>query len=161
MKKFYKFLMVAACVLCVQAVARAEGLYLHLQTSDGNWSVLSLDQADRLTFTGGQMRVTDPQGTQLAQFPAEALQSMTVNESPASIDRVDSDTDISQGFVLTDAGRVLTAQTDGMLRVYGATGALIVEIPTVKAGQTVDLRSLPAGAYVINFANVSRKALLK
>lgn len=162
MNKIYKLLIAAGLALCMNTVAQADEMYLHIQTADGNWTVLDLSQVNRLTFSGGQMTATDAQGTQVAQYLAANLDVMTVNDNntPSGINKVAAEAKTAS-FALSNGGRLLTANTDGTLRVFASTGALVVEIPAVTAGQTVNLHALPAGAYVINFANVSRKALLK
>lgn len=162
MQKIFSIFLTAGLMLCMSASAWAEELYLHVQSADGNWTVLDLNQVNRLTFSGGQMKATDSKGTVVAQFPAASLTTMKVNdESQAGLDLVETPSGAAKCFDMSQDGRMLTAKIDGTLRVFTSTGQLAVEIPQVKAGQSVNLYSLPAGAYVINYANVARKALLK
>lgn len=139
----------------VLPVSADDALYLHVQDNAGNWKVISLENADKLTFKNNGMQVLDAKGTELQAFDSSQLKSMKVNESAsAGIGAVAAE-DEKAAFSIS--GKVVTAAAEGSLCVYGLSGTLYVEIPAVKAGQTVDLSQLPANVYVVKLNGYTSK----
>lgn len=146
-------LIAAACTVG----AHAEALYMHLQDANGNWTVYDLEQVDRLTFSDGKMNI-EKDGQTVASASTTELARFYVNDT-TGVNAVAGDNEAAD--ILSVAGRTLSLKADSSLRVYAASGALLVEIPAVKAGQTVDLSSLPAGIYMIATGNKTLKIALQ
>lgn len=145
--------------------ANAESLYLHIQTANGNWQVLDLEKVDRLTFTGGNMVVSDADNNTVATYPTTNLATMQVNDSQTEITEfpsagVEEATVGADETAFTIVGRTISVLSDGALTITALDGRTVVAIPAVKAGQSVDLTVLPAGTYVITLGAHSQKAAI-
>ena len=56
---------------------------------------------------------------------------------------------------------VLQVNADGQLRVFDVQGRLCAEIPQVKIGNTVNMRNLPKGLYIVEIGSKTTKIVLK
>lgn len=153
-----KNLAIATIFTLAATSAMAESNWLHVRTSSG-WQVFSLDQVDRLTFTGGQMTASDASGAVVASIPQNSIESMTVNES-AGIQSVTVENQTAT-FKVNANGSVITAISDGKFEIYNTAGLLVETIPSVKAGETIDLSKLPAGIIIVKLGTYSQKVVLK
>lgn len=149
-------------MLAVTALmADAESLYLHIQDTDNNWNVISLDQAASLTFNNGGMQVLDAAGAKLKEYDTKKLVGMAVNEYPtteSSIRDITSDVPQAQ-FELKD--RSLRILQDTRVTIYNPQGKCMVDIPAVKSGQTVNLAALSPDVYIVTLNGKSHKILLR
>lgn len=135
-------------MLSLAATASADTLYMHVQTSDGNWQVFSLDQVDRLTFTGGKMTALTAEGTTVASFPSSSLVSMNFDEisAPSGVESAVADpAELSvSGNVITYAGKEPAA-----VEIFDAAGRAIEAISAVENGQSIDLSALSPDVYIV------------
>ena len=63
--------------------------------------------------------------------------------------------------IVTVNGNVLQVNADGQLRVFDVQGRLCAEIPQVKIGNTVNMRNLPKGLYIVEIGSKTTKIVLK
>ena len=155
--KIKQMLLSVVCLL-VAVSAYTEDNWLHIRTASG-WQVLSLDQVDRLTFTGGQMTATDASGAVVATIPQNTIETISVKET-TGISTV-ADASAKASFKLSGDGAVITALADGDFEIYNAAGMLMESISGVKAGETIDLGKLPAGVLIVKLGAYSQKVVLK
>jgi|GEM_PF-2727401 len=153
---FKHFIAAAACAV-VMVPAMAESQYLHIRTASG-WEVLDLAQVDRLTFKSGSMTATDKQNNTVATYNQNALESMYVDEN-AGIESVVS-TDTEATFTFSKDGYV-EMKADGAFLIYGADGALLLEIPEARKGEIISLKTLRQGVVILKSGNYSIKAIVK
>ena len=73
-----KHLLIASICVGASLTAYAEGEWLHVKTEKG-WEVFSLENVDRLDFTGNVMNASDKNGVQVASFNRADLQNMYVD----------------------------------------------------------------------------------
>lgn len=142
--------------------------YLHIQTSEGNWKVISLDDADKLTFSSNEMQVYDKSGAILGSFSTTTLKRLQINESAtevndypqASVETITS-ADRTASVSIDVTSKTVSVLADGKLHIYNMAGGTIVSIPSVRKGDTVDISVLHAGAYIIELNGKSQKVVLK
>jgi hypothetical protein len=154
MKKFLLPLALLAATMTVSAEN-----YLHIRT-DAGWEVIDLDKVDRITFTNGNMVATDASQNVLSTIAQSTLQTMYVDDT-AGIDKVSAD-NTAATLTFDAATKVVTLLADGSFEIYNAAGALLVAIPQVKQGETVNLSGISAATPVIlKNGNYSLKAIVK
>lgn len=149
-----------ALALCCSSAAAAD--YMHIRTEAG-WEVINLDKVERLDFKGGNVAVLDADNQTVASFKQKDLtliyvDDSTVNNENASVEGVAADT---AAFAFDALSKSVSVKADGSLEVYRTDGSLIVSIPEVKAGQSVDLSAVEPGIVIIKSGNNSIKALLR
>ncbi len=154
MKKFLLPLALLAATMTVSAEN-----YLHIRT-DAGWEVIDLDKVDRITFTNGNMVATDASQNVLSTIAQSTLQTMYVDDT-AGINTVSTD-NTAATLTFDAATKVVTLLADGSFEIYNAAGALLVAIPQVKQGETVNLSGISAATPVIlKNGNYSLKAIVK
>jgi len=154
----HKKIFVAALLAFAGISANADALYLHIQETNGNWTVINLDEVDKLTFKNNGMQVVGENDNVVKSYSSSALSTIAVNEQQTSaITSIDSD---DKTAALELEGKVVKVAEDGKLIVCDIAGRICVEIPSVEAGQTVDLSSLVKGVYVVTLNGSSLKVSL-
>jgi hypothetical protein len=82
-------------------------------------------------------------------------------DDTAGIDKVSAD-NTAATLTFDAATKVVTLLADGSFEIYNAAGALLVAIPQVKQGETVNLSGISAATPVIlKNGNYSLKAIVK
>lgn len=133
--------------LAIGLTGWADSLYLHIQEDNGNWTVLNLNQVEKLTFKNSGMQVLDSNDGVVKSYSSASLKTMLVNESEdmSGIDGVyngaTADFSLNRG--------VVEFKVAGNISVFDLSGRLCVDINSVEAGCNVDLRSLEKGVYVV------------
>ena len=92
------------------------------------------------------------------EFSSAELEKMKVNEETSGVSAADAK--ISSPIVTVN-GNVLQVNADGQLRVFDVQGRLCAEIPQVKIGNTVNMRNLPKGLYIVEIGSKTTKIVLK
>ena len=146
-------------MLSLAASASAATLYMHV-LSGGQWQVFSLDQVDRLTFTGGNMNALSASGATVASFPQSSLTSMNIDEisSPSGVESVET-----QGAKLAIDGCLITytGQQAAAVEIFDMEGRTIDTIEAVESGQSVDLSALASGVYLVKAGVSTVKVAVK
>lgn len=153
------FVFIAAAMTFFATFAEEGSNYLHIRTNSG-WQVLSLDQVDRLTFKNNVMTATDANNNVVASFPQDQLEAMRVNES-AGVNDVTADTNADATFTFDAADATATMLADGDFEVYSLNGSLLVRIPEVKKGETINLSAVESGIVIVKSGNYSAKVTIK
>lgn len=136
--------------------ARAdEGQYLHIRTATG-WSVLDLNQVDKLSFPAGQMVASTASGQTIASFDRSSLSEMYVNET-SGVQTVVAE-DAQPSFRIE--GGVVTMLADGTFEAYTTDGAQIVSIAAAK-GETIDLNAVRANVVLLKSGTYTLKTALR
>lgn len=137
---------------------RAESNYLHIATDSG-WDVIDLSKSDRLTFIGGVMKVTDAAGNVLGAYPQETLDHMHIDQSSGTVEIISGKSE--ETFSIANNGRLVRTLSDGAFEIFTLDGAVVVEIPTVASGQTIDLSGLASGCYIYRIDAYAVKVVVK
>ncbi|MGN0232271.1 MAG: T9SS type A sorting domain-containing protein [Muribaculaceae bacterium] len=153
-----KKMLVAVALLSASLTMYAEALYLHVQKSDGQWELFDLSLVDKLTFKNGGMQLLGAGDAVVKEYSSAELEMMKVNEEISGVSAADAK--ISSRIV-TVIGNVLQVNVDGQLRVFDVQGRLCADIPQVKAGNTVNMKSLPKGLYIVEIGSKTSKIVLK
>lgn len=151
-----KILITLVVMVASSMAGMAAGNYLHVKTSEG-WSVLDLDQVDRLSFSGNVMTATSATGEIVASYPQDQLEKM-VGSDVAGVQDL---TVGSQAKNFVFDGVKVTIQADGNFAVYNTEGTVLVEIADVRNGEKIDLSALTPGVYVAKSGNQSQKIVVK
>lgn len=151
-----KLFIALAAVAASSMMTYADGNYLHIKTSEG-WSVLDLEQVDRLSFSDNVMTATSASGETLSSYPQDQLEKMFANDAAGV---ADLKTDNKNGNFVLD-GKTVTMLADSDFAIYSTDGTALVEIPAVKNGEKIDLSALTPGVYVAKSGNQSQKISLK
>ena len=149
-----RLVLITALLMTFGLAGRAQCNYLHVATDKG-WEVIDLDKADRITFHGGTMTVSDAAGNPIASYPQASLDRMYVDQN-TGVDQISSDTSCAT-FRLNGNGRTVELLGTGVFEVFGLDGTRLVEIPEATAGKTVDLTGLKPGVYVYRLGGYSVK----
>lgn len=132
--------------------------YLHIRTADG-WTVINLDNADRMTFNGGSMKVSDASGNIVGTFPQSALQEISVNDEPGA----SSVTSLKAGqapFRFSAGTRSAEMLADGMFEIFSMDGKRLVAIPA-RTGDRIALDAMSgAGVVIVKSGSYTIKAVL-
>lgn len=131
------------------------GQYLHIRTASG-WSVLDLDQVDRLTFNAGTMVASDADNKTVETFDRGALSDMYFDES-AGVQAVTAD---NTEATFSYNNGVATMLTDGPLEVYAVDGSMLVCL-NARRGETVDLSAIRNNVIVLKSGSYTLKATLR
>lgn len=148
------------CFLVIGALgARAEGeQYLHIRTTTG-WSVLDLNEVDKLTFPAGTMVASSFDGQTLGTFRRDALTEMYVDETSG----VTSVTSVFAEAVVPTfriANGVVTMLSDGIFEAYTTDGAAIARI-SAKKDETIDLSAVGATVVLLKSGTYTLKTTLR
>ena len=135
-----------------------EALYLHILKADGQWELFDLSSVNKLTFKNGGMQLLGAGDAVVKEFSSAELEKMKVNEETSGVSSADAK--ISSPIVTVN-GNVLQVNADGQLRVFDVQGRLCAEIPQVKIGNTVNMRNLPKGLYIVEIGSKTTKIVLK
>lgn len=164
---FKKLLIPCLLFAGTTTLSHAEEQYLHIQTDVDNWKVISLDQADRMTFKNGVMSIADAAGNEIATFKTTDISRMQFNDSKNEV--YDYGTGILETtledetacFTIDSDSRRFMAHASGSLAVYSVDGRMLVKIDRVTEGGTVDFSALPEGIYLFSFNGNAKKVVLK
>lgn len=149
-----RLVLFAALLMMSGLAGRAESNYLHVATDKG-WEVIDLAQADRLTFKGGTMTVSDAAGNALASFPQASLHHMYVDQNTA-VGEITAEASEAK-FRISANGRSVELLAHGSFEVFSLDGALLVSISGTAPGKTVELSGLKTGVYVFRLGDYSVK----
>ena len=149
-----RLVLIAALLMTTGLAGMAASNYLHIATDKG-WEVIDLDQADRITFSGGTMTVTDASGNAIASYPQASLDRMYVDRN-TGVDAIAGEA-TEAGFKVSGNGRMVELMGTGTFEVFGLDGTLLVAIPGAMEGKTVTLSGLKQGIYVYRLGGYSVK----
>ena len=135
----------------------AEALYLHIMKADGQWELFDLSSVNKLTFKNGGMQLLGAGDAVVKEFSSAELEKMKVDETTG----VSAPEAKISSPIVTVNGNVLQVNADGQLRVFDVQGRLCAEIPQVKIGNTVNMRNLPKGMYIVEIGSKTTKIVLK
>ncbi len=153
-----KKMLVAVALLSASLTMCAEALYLQILKADGQWELFDLSSVNKLTFKNGGMQLLGAGDAVVKEFSSAELEKMKVNEETSGVSAADAK--ISSPIVTVN-GNVLQVNADGQLRVFDVQGRLCAEIPQVKIGNTVNMRNLPKGLYIVEIGSKTTKIVLK
>lgn len=153
-----KMLVAVALLSASLTMCCAEALYLHILKADGQWELFDLSSVNKLTFKNGGMQLLCAGDAVVKEFSSAELEKMKVNEETSGVSA--ADVKISSPIVTVN-GNVLQVNADGQLRVFDVQGRLCAEIPQVKIGNTVNMRNLPKGLYIVEIGSKTTKIVLK
>lgn len=146
--------LITALLITFGFAGKAESNYLHVATDKG-WEVIDLENADRLTFFGGKMTVSDAEGNAVASYSQTSLVKMYVDQN-TGVDEISSEaSDVT--FRVSDNGRTVELSGAGAFEVFGLDGTRLLEINGVTPGKTVELTGLKAGVYIYRLGGYSVK----
>lgn len=153
-----KMLVAVALLSASLTMCCAEALYLQILKADGQWELFDLSSVNKLTFKNGGMQLLGAGDAVVKEFSSAELEKMKVNEETSGVSA--ADVKISSPIVTVN-GNVLQVNADGQLRVFDVQGRLCAEIPQVKIGNTVNMRNLPKGLYIVEIGSKTTKIVLK
>ncbi len=155
--------LVLLAVFCLTGNMWADVNYLHIQTASG-WQVLNLDNVNELTFKGNNMVVKGTDNNTVLTVPKTQLVSINVDddasESGSSGMENIADNKQQAKFAFDAANKTLTAFANGDFAMYAIDGRLLLAIPQVKAGQTIDLSAI-SGNVILKLSSQTLKTSLK
>lgn len=159
-----KHLLIASICVGASLTAYAEGEWLHVKTGKG-WEVFSLENVDRLDFTGNVMNASDKNGVQVASFNRADLQNMYVDNDKESTGAAGIETVVNgnaaKAFSFDSAAKTVVMNDDGEFSIYDIEGKRLLSIPGAKSGETIDLSHVSAGVVILKSNGFTLKALLK
>lgn len=124
--------------------------YNYLTVSSTGENYISLPSIQKITFANGNCVVTTTDGD--FTYPLSEIKKMYFSvEDPDAIKALPGETENLQ----YKDGK-LKVDGDGMLRIYGANGAL-VQMANVKKGANINLSGLPSGLYIVNMGGKTIK----
>lgn len=153
-----KQVILSFCCLLMLGVMNAradEGQYLHVQTASG-WKVLDLEKVDRLTFTTGNMVVSDADNNTLETFNRASLEKMYFAETSGVQSVIADSTKAIFGF----GNGVVSMLADGKFEAYSLDGSLLVSI-NAKKGETIDINAISANVVILKSGSFTLKATLR
>lgn len=139
-------------------MAQEEGNYLHVQTASG-CEVIDLEQADRLTFKNGTMTATDKNLVTVASFKQSELESMYYSET-SGVESITDDTRVNT-FSFNGDTKTVTMKADGKFEVFSEAGVKLVEIPSAKQGETINLSAIRKGIVILKSGSHSLKTIIR
>ena len=139
---------VLAVALFVQTAVADDYKYLNVTRTTGGSSV-ELSTVKKISFSGGNAIISTTTGD--ITYPLSEMQKIQFSSTALSIGSLPGE---SQSLHYTSG--VLTAGKKGLLRVYGASGALI-RVAKVTENSKVNLNSLPKGLYIISLGEQTIK----
>ncbi|MBO4551106.1 MAG: T9SS type A sorting domain-containing protein [Bacteroidaceae bacterium] len=143
-----KILMAALLLMAGTSMMADNFQYLTLTYGNSEHNI-SLPLVQRISFEENYVVVTTTEGTH--RYPITLLDKITFTESATAIEALPE-----QLENLTFKDGTLAVKGDGLLRVYGANGALL-SIANVKEGANISLDNLPAGVYIIRMGDKTIK----
>ena len=142
-------LFLAAMLLMVGANVMAdEYQYLTITYSDTERSI-SLPIIQKISFADDYVVVTTTEGVH--KYPISLLDKITFTENATAIKDLPE-----QAKDLTFKDGTLAVKGNGLMRIYGANGAL-VSIANVKEGANINLGNFPAGVYIVRMGDKTIK----
>ena len=142
-------LFLAAMLLMVGANVMAdEYQYLTITYSDTERSIY-LPIIQKISFADDYVVVTTTEGVH--KYPISLLDKITFTENATAIKDLPE-----QAKDLTFKDGTLAVKGNGLLRIYGANGALI-SIANVKEGANINLGNFPAGVYIVRMGDKTIK----
>lgn len=156
-------LIVFAAILLTGLAAAAQSAspnYLHIYTN-GSWVVLDLDKVDRLEFNANNMVAKDKNNAEVGTYPRTTLQTIYVDESKTTaITDIADETAAAAAFTYDPATRTATMNADGNFTIYSVSGTMLLNIPQVKKGETVDMQSITPGVVILRSGRYSLKVAI-
>ena len=145
MKKY--FLLAVMMMACTTMWADK---YNYLTVSVSGDEYISLPTIQKITFANGNCVVTTTSGEYT--YPLSEIKKMYFSvEDPTAIEALPQE---AKNMQYKDGK--LKVEGDGMLRIYGANGAL-VQMANVKKGANINLSNLKPGLYIVNMGDKSIK----
>ena len=145
MKKY--FLLAVMMMACTTMWADK---YNYLTVSASGDEFISLPTIQKITFANGNCVVTTTSGEYT--YPLSEIKKMYFSvEDPTAIEALPQE---AKNLQYKDGK--LKVEGDGMLRVYGANGAL-VQMANVKKGANISLSNLKPGMYIVNMGDKTIK----
>lgn len=145
MKKY--FLLAIMMMACTTMWADK---YNYLTVSASGDEFISLPTIQKITFANGNCVVTTTSGEYT--YPLSEIKKMYFSvEDPTAIEALPQET---KNLQYKDGK--LKVEGDGMLRIYGANGAL-VQMANVKKGANISLSNLKPGMYIVNMGDKTIK----
>jgi hypothetical protein len=145
MKKY--FLLAIMMMACTTMWADK---YNYLTVSASGDEFISLPTIQKITFANGNCVVTTTSGEYT--YPLSEIKKMYFSvEDPTAIEALPQET---KNLQYKDGK--LKVEGDGMLRIYGANGAL-VQMANVKKGANISLSNLKPGLYIVNMGDKTIK----
>jgi len=145
MKKY--FLLAVMMMACTTMWADK---YNYLTVSASGDEFISLPTIQKITFANGNCVVTTTSGEYT--YPLSEIKKMYFSvEDPTAIEDLPQET---KNLQYKDGK--LKVEGDGMLRIYGANGAL-VQMANVKKGANISLSNLKPGMYIVNMGDKTIK----
>ena len=145
MKKY--FLLAVMMMACTTMWADK---YNYLTVSASGDEFISLPTIQKITFANGNCVVATTSGEYT--YPLSEIKKMYFSvEDPTAIEALPQE---AKNLQYKDGK--LKVEGDGMLRIYGANGAL-VQMANVKKGANINLSNLKPGLYIVNMGDKSIK----
>lgn len=145
MKKY--FLLAVMMMACTTMWADK---YNYLTVSASGDEFISLPTIQKITFANGNCVVTTTSGEYT--YPLSEIKKMYFSvEDPTAIEALPQE---AKNLQYKDGK--LKVEGDGMLRIYGANGAL-VQMANVKKGANISLSNLKPGMYIVNMGDKTIK----
>ena len=145
MKKY--FLLAIMMMACTTMWADK---YNYLTVSASGDEFISLPTIQKITFANGNCVLTTTSGEYT--YPLSEIKKMYFSvEDPTAIEALPQET---KNLQYKDGK--LKVEGDGMLRIYGANGAL-VQMANVKKGANISLSNLKPGLYIVNMGDKTIK----
>lgn len=124
--------------------------YNYLTVSASGDEFISLPTIQKITFANGNCVVTTTSGEYT--YPLSEIKKMYFSvEDPTAIEALPQE---AKNLQYKDGK--LKVEGDGMLRIYGANGAL-VQMANVKKGANISLSNLKPGMYIVNMGDKTIK----
>ena len=145
MKKY--FLLAVMMMACTTMWADK---YNYLTVSASGDEFISLPTIQKITFANGNCVVATTSGEYT--YPLSEIKKMYFSvEDPTAIEALPQE---AKNLQYKDGK--LKVEGDGMLRIYGANGAL-VQMANVKKGANISLSNLKPGMYIVNMGDKTIK----
>ena len=145
MKKY--FLLAVMMMACTTMWADK---YNYLTVSASGDEFISLPTIQKITFANGNCVVTTTSGEYT--YPLSEIKKMYFSvEDPTAIEALPQE---AKNLQYKDGK--LKVEGDGMLRIYGANGAL-GQMANVKKGANISLSNLKPGMYIVNMGDKTIK----
>ncbi|MBO4841022.1 MAG: T9SS type A sorting domain-containing protein [Bacteroidaceae bacterium] len=124
--------------------------YNYLTVSASGDEFISLPTIQKITFANGNCVVATTAGEYT--YPLSEIKKMYFSvEDPTAIEALPQE---AKNLQYKDGK--LKVEGDGMLRIYGANGAL-VQMANVKKGANISLSNLKPGMYIVNMGDKTIK----
>lgn len=124
--------------------------YNYLTVSASGDEFISLPTIQKITFANGNCVVATTSGEYT--YPLSEIKKMYFSvEDPTAIEALPQE---AKNLQYKDGK--LKVEGDGMLRIYGANGAL-VQMANVKKGANISLSNLKPGMYIVNMGDKTIK----